>query len=381
MKAESSQIKHLSYLEEHIIDCFKRGFKPTLGIIFCSPSVDFEHISHIFDCFNIELFGCTSAGEITNDDLTQNTISCLLLEIPKEQFAIGFERNIDGVFNAARKVRLYGQSYFDNPSYIICASGIGTDGDKVLEGFKHDSDKDISIFGGLAGGSATSSKTHVFTRYIQSDNGIASIIFDSDYIEVAGLATSGWQALGAFNTVTKSADNIIYTINNEPALDFLKQVMHQSSIEQLESENVVVAHEYPFQVLKENKNEVIRVPIISAENKENNSLTLSGSIKDGEQFRFSVSPSVDVVNQTVKEFEALNNLVPDAEALILFSCIGRYSAFGPFLDDEIKGIYNYWKKPMIGFLTYGEFGNMKNGISEFHNETCSLVTIRKKVTL
>jgi hypothetical protein len=33
---------------------------------------------------------------------------------------------------------------------------------------------------------------------------------------------------------------------------------------------------------------------------------------------------------------------------------------------------------MVGFLSYGEIGNVANGICDFHNETCSLITIKEK---
>lgn len=376
MKAESSLIKNINFLEDHLIDCFKRGFKPTLGIVFCSSSVDFKRISNIFNCFNIELLGSTTAGEIINETLTEGTISCLLLDVPKQYFTVGFERNITGAFEAGKKIRLYGQSKFDNPAFIICASGIGVDGDKILEGLKYGYNEEIPIFGGLAGNDLKSNKTHVFTRYVQSDDGVASVIFDTNHIEISGLATSGWEALGSFNTVTKSLDNVIYTINNEPALDFLKRFMQTDNGGRGEPRELV-AHQYPFQVVKDNKSEVLRLPIST--NVSDKSVTLTGSVKEGNKFRFSISPSIDVVSQTVKEFEKLKANTPNADALILFSCVGRHSAFGPFLEDEVKGIYNHWQKPMVGFLTYGEFGNLKNGVSEFHNETCSLVTIKEKV--
>ncbi len=376
MKAESLLIRSINLLEDHLIDCFKRGFKPTLAVVFCSATYDFQRLSVVFDCFNIDLMGSTTAGEISNDTLSEKGITCLLMDIPKQYYSIGFERNIDGVFETGKKLRLYGQSKFDNPSFIISASGIGSDGDKILEGFKHGYDNEISIFGGLAGSDTGSNKTYVFTRYIQSNDGIAAVIFDSDYIEISGLATSGWEAVGSFNTVTKSEKNTIYTINNEPALDFLMRFMNKDSDSEQMNSRELIAHEYPFQLVKDNTSEVIRLPI--ATNVLEKSVTLTGSVKEGNQFRLSISPSVEVVNKTVKEFEEFYKTVPNADALILFSCIGRSSAFGPFLEDEVKGIYNQWQKPMIGFLTYGEFGNLKNGICEFHNETCSLVTIRQK---
>jgi hypothetical protein len=85
-----------------------------------------------------------------------------------------------------------------------------------------------------------------------------------------------------------------------------------------------------------------------------------------------------VVEDTIQDFAWLSEKQPNADALLMFSCQGRYAALGPFLEDEIEGVYEHWKKPMIGFLSYGEIGSFKNGVCEFHNETCSLVLIKER---
>ena len=85
-----------------------------------------------------------------------------------------------------------------------------------------------------------------------------------------------------------------------------------------------------------------------------------------------------MIEQTVDEFGLLQKDFPEADALILFSCKGRHGAFGPMLEDEVEGTYRHWKKPMIGLLTYGEFGDNGKGRCEFHNETCSLVILKEQ---
>ena len=120
----------------------------------------------------------------------------------------------------------------------------------------------------------------------------------------------------------------------------------------------------------------MRSPLVLDE--DNGSITLMGGVNQGDKFRFSNSPGFEVIEQTIEEFEQLKDKSPDVDALILYSCKGRHGALGPLLEDEISGLYNYWNKPMIGFLSYGEIGNTPSGICEFHNETCSLVSLREK---
>lgn len=375
MKVKSLSLKHSSQLEDHLLKFLKSGFKPTLAIVFCSPKQSFEDISRLLDSYNIDLLGCTTAGEICNESLSSGGVTCLFMDLSRDYYSIQFERNTEGVFHNAQKIRLLADHAFKNPALIVCSAGILNDGEQIVAGLKYEAENEIPIYGGLAGDDSMIQNSYIFSRKDITNDGIAAIVFDNNYVELRGLATSGWEAIGEFNIVTEAEDNVIYSINNEPALDFFNRFLVNSETETVDELNLLSA-QYPFQVVKENDCEVLRMPI--KVNEADKSLRLVGSIKVGARFRFSISPSMNVINNTINEFEVLQQNIPDADALILFSCIGRQLAFGPFLDDEVKGIYDHWKKPMIGFLTYGEIGNLCNGICEFHNETCSLVLIKKR---
>ncbi|MFK7936266.1 MAG: FIST C-terminal domain-containing protein, partial [Saprospiraceae bacterium] len=120
----------------------------------------------------------------------------------------------------------------------------------------------------------------------------------------------------------------------------------------------------------------LRSPLIS--NETDRSLMLAGGVQTGDQFRFSISPGLEVVDQTIAAFQDLKDQISEADALLLFSCKGRHAALGPMIEDEVKGIYDHWQQPMIGFFSYGEIGADHSGKCDFHNETCSLIVLREK---
>jgi hypothetical protein len=70
--------------------------------------------------------------------------------------------------------------------------------------------------------------------------------------------------------------------------------------------------------------------------------------------------------------------MPHADALLMFSCIGRLGQFGPLISEEIEGIKNVFNVPMAGFFTYGEFGKTNQGNNEFHNSTCCWVALKEE---
>jgi hypothetical protein len=46
--------------------------------------------------------------------------------------------------------------------------------------------------------------------------------------------------------------------------------------------------------------------------------------------------------------------------------------------NEIEGVRQAFNVPMAGFFTYGEYGRVRNGNNEFHNNTCCWVALKEK---
>ena len=114
-------------------------------------------------------------------------------------------------------------------------------------------------------------------------------------------------------------------------------------------------------------------------NWKNKSIFILGSIKEGDKVRLTLPPDFEVVEEVSKNAERIKlDEMPEADALLMFSCIGRLSQFGPLVGDEIEGVQKVFNVPMAGFFTYGEFGRTKNGNNEFHNNTCCWVALKEK---
>lgn len=354
---------------------------PTLAIVMCSSNFDVHKVSSMFREFNLDMIGCTTAGEIKDGKLCENSIAVMLFDIPKNWYKILIEQNNISIKSAAQKIRLQAHESFSNPSLFVLTGGLVNDGEEIVQGLKEGYIDEIKIFGGLAGDDLQMNKTYCFNQEIVVEDGIVGIVFDGNYIEINGLATSGWQTLGSDHVVTKAKGNVIYTINNEPALDYFIKFFGYYDENKVSGKPVsTISAQYPFQVNKPGGYSVLRSPLSS--NEEERSLMLVGRIEEGTSFKFSISPGIEVINETTEQFGNFkNNHVEDADAFILVSCKGRHAALGPFINDEIKNIYNQWKKPMIGFLSYGEIGNLENGVCDFHNETCCLVTFKEKQRL
>lgn len=351
------------------------NFQPTLGIVFNSIQNNIAEIQAVFNQFNIDMVGCTTAGEIIDNQLLEASVVILLMDMNRDFYTITSVEHEDAPYQNAFNLGAIIKNKYENIGVLMMTGGFGIDATSIVNGIKDGIGKEIPMYGGVAGDDLQMEKTYAFSHEKTTSNGSVLLVIDTDKIAMSGLATSGWQAIGVEKTITKSEGHVIYEINNERAYDVFTRYFgltdRSDSMEYLLS----LQTNYPLQIIRDNDT-ILRSPLVM--DQEAGTITLMGGISQGDKFRFSNSPGFEVIDQTIEEFQGLKNKTPEADALILFSCKGRHGALGPLIEDEIEGLYNYWQTPMIGFLSYGEIGNTPNGTCEFHNETCSLVTLKEK---
>lgn len=375
MNSKTLQATSTAELNQKLTASINDNFKPTLGLVFNSIEKDIHSIQTVFNSFNIEIVGCTTAGEIIDHELLEESIVVLLLDINPNYYKIHFIQHEGSPYSNAFGIGQDIKNTFDNIGLLMMTGDFGIDASSIVNGLKDGIGKNIPIYGGLAADGLQMTKTFIYDHLNSTDTGSIMLILDTDKIEINGLATSGWSPIGGEKTITRSEGNIVYEIDDERAYDVFIRYFGvadaSDSIEQL----VSLQTNYPLQITRQ-QDTILRSPLVL--NEETGSITLMGGVTQGDRFRFSNSPGFEIIEQTIEEYQGLKNTAPDVDALVLFSCKGRHGAFGPLLEDEIEGMYNYWNKPMVGFLAYGEIGNTPNGVCEFHNETCVLVTLKEK---
>lgn len=385
MKAKSIKGNSPEEIKPALEESMADSFKPTLAIVFLSIKQDRKAICEILHKKGIDIIGATSSGEFINGHESKGEIVMMLFDINKSNYCLLFEdigeRTLSDASAHLAKAAL---QKFDRPAFILCstlvsATGKIIDGETLIHSIEKVTGPHVNIFGGMAGDDITFTGTYVFTQDRSTDHGIAALVLDENKISLTGMAMSGWKPIGVLRTVTKSEGNLIYTIDNEPALEMYLRFLGEdiSSADDRVNFFDSIAIHYPFQIERENREPKMCSPI--GYDKEKKALMCESDVPQGSRFRFSTPPDFDIVDRVVKKAgELKNNSNAEAEALLVFSCAGRLGALGPMAQQENEGLHDVWKVPMAGFYTYGEFGRAINGKHEFHSTTCSWVALKEK---
>lgn len=356
------------------------GFTPSVGLMFCSVSQPYEAATQLLGQNGVTVVGLTSAGEIVNATVLEDAGVVLLMDIQPEHFVVHVlpKENDVSEEDVARQLGRQAIERFVNPIVLAFASGLSTDGEAIVRGIHAGAGRSLPLFGGLAGDDLRMEKTFVFSNDHVTDDGLIGLILDGDRYQAEGIGTSGWQTVGIEKTITHSEGNIVYAIDDEPALDVYEKYFSLHNLTENPQDIVrEIGVHFPLSVRRDDGQMVIRAPLFS---QNGNALVFAGTVPEGAKVMFCIPPSSSIVEQVVEESACLQQVIPEAEALILISCKARHSALGPLVEDEIEGLHDLWgcNPPLAGYFSYGEIGPAYKQRCDFHNETCMLVALREK---
>ena len=225
MKAKSIKGKSTEEIKNALEQSKSDGFKPTLAICFISKSQDRMAISNLLNAEDIAVFGCTTNGEFIDEETEKGSAAILLLDMNKDYFQIYFEEYPDANYReVARDIAQRAIEKFMTPAFLIGLSYQAADGEEILRGFEDVVGPAVNAFGGCAGDDYSFSEQFVFTNGKESNRAMLCIALNEEKVNVKGIATCGWKAMGTEKTVTKSEGNHVYTVDNMPVLDIISQI-------------------------------------------------------------------------------------------------------------------------------------------------------------
>ena len=380
MKAKSIKGKSPEEIKVALLQSMADGFKPTLAIVFISITQDRKAACKILDDAGMQIFGSTTNGEFVDENPEKLSTAILLLDMNPAYFSVLFseypEKNYRDIAKTlARKAK----QLYPHPAFLIAASHLETDAEQLLFGLEDEIGKAVNAFGGMAGDDYAFSEQFVFTNGKESNRGVVVVAVDEEKIMIKGKATCGWKAVGTPKTVTKSIGNHVFTIDNESVLDLTAKY---GGLGKLEKEDKKVAMEiavnFPLQLQREDGDPVMRPGLLI--NWEDRSFVCSGSVPQGSKVRFSLPPDLDVMEKVIKAVEEMKATeMPEADALIVFSCAGRILSLGPLMNEELEGIKNVWNVPMVGMFSNGELARATGGNLEMHNLTTCVVALKERL--
>lgn len=356
----------------------KKELKKPLVLIFANRMLleKIEIIDEIRKEFPYEhlVFGSTS-GEILNDNVFDESIVVTAIEFEKSTFEIRTENILDHNKDAKKLGEtLYNAIPKKNLKHLfVLSEGSFVNGSSLIEGLEEKIENAIPISGGMCGDDAKFEKTLASYKENPKEGEVILIGFYGETLEISFASFGGWSTFGPERIITKSEANILYEIDDQPALDLYKKYLGEKA-NQLPQASLL----YPLNVTPEGKKAPVVRTILGIDN-EKQSMTLAGDVPVNSRVQLMMA-SVDAIAEGANEAAklAMKNRKTQPQLALLVSCVGRKLVMNQRVEEEIERVHEVVGEntAITGFYSYGEMAPFSgNTFCDLHNQTMTLTLI------
>ena len=323
-----------------------------------------------------QLILCSSAGEIYEDEVLDNTISLTAIKFSSTVIKT-YEVDITAYENSFQAgsslVEKFDQ---DNLKLVLILSDGGkVNGSELVNGMNAVKKEELLIVGGLAGDAARFEKTVVGLNEIPQQGKIVAVGFYGQKIDVSHGSLGGWETFGLERIVTKSENNVLYEIDGKNVLDLYKIYLGKYA-EELPGSALL----FPLSIKIDGIDEPIVRTILSID-EVNQTMTFAGDVPKGSKVRFmkaNFDRLIDAASQAASSCLELKSFNP--KLALLISCVGRKLILGSRIDEEVEAVSEIFgdKTIISGFYSYGEISPLKPfGECILHNQTMTITCINE----
>ncbi len=325
------------------------------------------------------LTGCSTSGEINGVNVNDNSLTTTAVKVEKTKIAYHevnisyFKNSFDAGMALIDKISVKGLKHV-----FVLSEGLNVNGTELINGMRTSLPEGVNATGGLAGDGAAFEKTLVISNSAKIESGlITALSFYGDDIQIGYGSLGGWDSFGVERSVTKSEGNILYEIDNLPALELYKSFLGEKA-KDLPASGLL----FPLSMRTEADAEPV-VRTILAVDEEKQSLTFAGDIPEGSHIKLMKANIDRLINGAENAAQVSMNPLTSkgAQLAILISCVGRKLVLKQMVEEEVEAVQEVVgdHAMLTGFYSYGEMAPFLEGANcELHNQTMTITTFSEK---
>ncbi len=331
------------------------------------------------------MVGGTTAGEISQQGATQSSVIVTAISSDQVKFYGGVGQpvathEIEAGEQAARQALKQCEEQEMKKSFLMFPDGLAGDGRSIIQGAQNVLGEDFEIVGGVLGDDGAFQKTYQYFNGQVYENAVVGALVCGDIVTGCGVRT-GWTSIGNQMKCTKSVSNIMFELDDKPALEVYKRYLGPERADRLPA----ISFEYPLGIIDEKAliedQEYLRLRAPLSISKEQGSMTFGAAIPEGTRVAITAASRHQIIQAAKEAAQQAKTTMGGAKPLLVmdFAGVGRKLVLGPRAAEEVKAIQAIIgdQVPLAGFYSYGEIGpidkrvnNLK--LSRWHNQTTLL---------
>ncbi|AWB66375.1 hypothetical protein C2869_08010 [Saccharobesus litoralis] len=332
---------------------------------------------------NAEIIGCTTAGVIQNTEILDDVLAITVVNLDSSRVRIATESITEqDIASAADKLACALPD--DDLKYVMVLSdGHVVNGSELARCLNIALPTEVICTGGLAADGTDFKQTYVWHNDICYEGVVLVCGFYGANLHVGFGSEGGWDPFGPERIVTESDKNVLYTLDDKPALALYEKYLGEHA-----NELPAAALRFPLLVryprsdtndAKQKCKPVIRT--ILDVDKQKRSMTFAGDIPRGSTATLMKANFERLIDASEIAAESASKAISHDMCnglVFMVSCVGRRLVLNQRTEEELEVAYDILGPSFnyLGFYSYGELApNNHSSHTRLHNQTMTITLI------
>lgn len=349
----------------------------TLIIVFAAPEyMDTPAaLSELANAYpKSSMIGCSTSGEIAGPFVNDASLSVAVVRFEHSKF-VTVSTEIKNVANSmAAGEQLANQLNREGLCGVfVLSDGLHVNGSELVKGLNSVLPANVVVTGGLAGDGDRFQCTWVIHDSRPRTGLITAVGFYGDKLNITHGSGGGWDSFGPERRVTRSAGNILYELDEKPALALYKEYLGERA-----SGLPATGLLFPLAIRPDIADARQLVRTILAVDEDSQSMTFAGDIPKGYLAQLMRANFDRLVNgASMAASQASEHAEADTPLLaVTISCVGRRLVLGERIEEETEVTLEHLPvgTQQIGFYAYGEISPHITGSCDLQNQSMTITT-------
>ena len=326
------------------------------------------------------VIGCSTSGEIEETRIRDESIVVAAARFGATRVKHAATKLASAAESFAAGARIADElQAADLRAVIVLSEGLKVNGSELVRGINSRLPDSVVVTGGLAGDGDKFGRTWVMANGRVETNGVVAVGLYGERICVGHGSKGGWDTFGPERVVTKSEGNVLFALDDKPALALYKEYLGERAAGLPGS---ALLFPLALRASMDDQNSVVRT-VLSVD-EATQSMTFAGDIPTGyyaKLMRANFDRLILGAQAAAATLALSTSKERGAPALsIAISCVGRRLVLGERAEEETEATLHTLPDgtQQIGFYSYGEISPHASGRCDLHNQTMTLTVLSER---
>ncbi len=323
---------------------------------------------------NAHIVTCSTAGEILGTTVSEHSLAVTAIRFEKTQLQFAVADIQKPEESVATGKKLADALPKDGLVHVMVFSdGLRVNGTDLVTGLNENLSSAIAVTGGLVGGGNEFQHTYCGLDEVPQEGKAVVIGFYGSDFQVRYGAVGGWDVFGPKRTITKATKNVLFELDNQPALALYKTYLGERAAE---LPGAGLLFPLSLDLHSESGEGVVRT--ILGVNEEEQSITFAGDMPVGVSAQLMRANFDRLVGGAADAASMVREQGITPSLAILISCIGRKLVLKDRIEEETEAVQSTLGEGVVmtGFYSYGEISPFAPAKKQcqLHNQTMTITT-------